>query len=133
MDSQYIAGFFDGEGSLILRFKPDNRYKTGIQVGAHINITQKNLEVLKLIQKELKMGKIYFHSRDQLWFLIIYKIEDKMKFVELIKGKLFVKKNELERFSVILETMKNKEHLSKEGIEKLKMIWFAPKTEANIP
>ena len=133
MDFQYIAGFFDGEGSFVIRFKPDERYVTGIQVESHINITQKNLEILKLIQEELKMGKIYFHSRDQLWFLNIYKIGDKMKFVELMKDKLFVKKDKLEKFSVILEMLKNKQHLSKKGLKKLKMIWSAPETEANAP
>ncbi len=57
----YIAGFFDGEGSLIIRFKKDKRYKTGMFVEPVINITQKDKHILEIIQQKYG-GKIYYHK-----------------------------------------------------------------------
>jgi intein-encoded DNA endonuclease-like protein len=66
MFEYYLAGSFDGEGSLIPRFIPDKRYVNGFQIREHINITRKNLEILEMIHKKLRMEKIYFHKRDKL-------------------------------------------------------------------
>lgn len=131
MDLNYVAGFFDGEGSFVVSLKPDKRYVNGVQIDTHINITQKNQEVLKLIQQEFQMGKIYFHSRDKLWHFNIYKLNDKLKFVEMLKNRLFVKQGQLKKFSAVLQMLRQKEHLTKEGLNKLKMTLSAPETELN--
>jgi intein-encoded DNA endonuclease-like protein len=132
MNLNYIAGFFDGEGSFVLRIRPDSRYKTGYQISTWINITQKNREILEIIQKELNMGKLYFHKRDKIWYYNIEKLQDKIKFIETFQNLLVVKRDSLKRFSDCLKTIKEKEHLTPEGLKKLKMIWSTPETEANI-
>ena len=133
MFQDYLAGFFDGEGSLIIRFKSDIRYKSGFQIKPNIDITQKHFGVLKFIKDELKMGKIYFNKQEQLWHYDIYKFEDLLKFVLILKGRLVVKKEKLESFEKCLSIIIKKEHLTKEGLEKIKKIWLNPKTEANTP
>ena len=131
MFEDYVAGFFDGEGSLIIRFIPDKRYKSGFQIREHINITQKDLQILHLIQNRLSMGRIHFHKRDKIWYLNIYKIQDILRFVNVIKGRLVVKKDKLERFETCMKIIESKEHLTPQGLQKLKMIWLTPETELN--
>ena len=129
----YLAGFFDGEGSFVLRFIPDKRYKSGFQIRPHINITQKNYDILEKIKQELKMGYIYFHKRDKLWYFNVYNLQDISKFISLIKEKVFVKKDRLVKFEQCIKMMLNKNHLTPESAEKMKMIWLTPKTEFNAP
>ena len=52
----YIAGFFDGEGSVIV-----SRYKTK---KISLDITNSDLNILEWIQKVSSMGKIYEDNRD---------------------------------------------------------------------
>jgi len=129
----YLAGFFDGEGSFVLRFIPDKRYKSGFQIRPHINITQKNYDILEKIKQELKMGYIYFHKRDKLWYFNIYNLQDISKFISSIREKVFVKKDRLVKFEQCIKMMLNKNHLTPESAEKMKMIWLTPKTEFNAP
>jgi intein-encoded DNA endonuclease-like protein len=122
MDSNYLAGFFDGEGSLIIRIRPDKRYKTGFQVLLVADITQKSRGVLDLIQENLKMGNIDYHKRDDLYQFRIYKIRDLKKFIPLIADKAIVKRKELEKFSRCVEIVSNKKHLTEEGLSEIRQI-----------
>lgn len=131
MFEDYLAGFFDGEGSLILRLKKDPRYKLGYQIELHTNITQKDRNVLEMIQKKFGFGKIYFHKRDELWHYNIYKISEIKKFVSAIKGRVVVKKERLEKFDKCLNIIISKKHLSNNGVKKIMGIWSAPETEDN--
>ena len=131
MFEDYLAGFFDGEGSFIIRFVPDKRYKTGFQVKPRINITQKDKKILLKIQKTFKMGKIYFHNRDKIWYYNIQKFRDMLKFISIMKKRMIVKKNKGEKFEICLVMIINKEHLTPEGLGKIRMIWLTPETAAN--
>ena len=62
----------------------------------------------------------------------IYAIDDLLKITSLLLKKTIIKKKKLERFLKILKLMKNKEHLTPKGLEKIKMLWH-PETEANPP
>jgi len=48
-----------------------------------------------------------------------------------MKKRMIVKKNKLKKFETCLEMIINKEHLTPEGLEKIRMIWLTPETEAN--
>ena len=122
MGSLYLAGFFDGEGSLSIRIREDKRYRTGFQVLLRADITQKNRKVLELIQENLKMGNIFFNRRDKLYQYHIYRIKDLKKFVSLIIDKVIVKRKELEKFSRCVEIVSNKKHLTEEGLNEIRKI-----------
>jgi len=86
MDWNYIAGFFDGEGS-ISNFK--GRYR--------ITLPQTNLEVLEEIRKFTKVGFIIIVTKRQShwkqeWVYYIAKQEDTLKFLKAIAPKLIVKR-----------------------------------------
>lgn len=86
MNWNYIAGFFDGEGSL-------TRYKNGFR----IFITQTNKEILKSIQSFSKVGNIFEvtkrkpHWKD-CWMLSITNHKDAHYFLEKISSRLVIKR-----------------------------------------
>jgi len=59
MNLDWIAGFFDGEGSVSLQFHKVPACKYGYQFLPTIHITQKNAEILGEIQTYLGCGRIY--------------------------------------------------------------------------
>jgi intein-encoded DNA endonuclease-like protein len=128
----YIAGLFDGEGSIIVRFKRDRRYRAGYQLVIKITLHQKQRDVLEIIMKKLNIdAHIYYHKRDKLWYLEIYKIHDIEKFALLIGSRSFIKKDSFEKLIKIISMVKKKLHLSPRGIERIMVAWHAPVTAAN--
>ncbi len=126
----YFAGLFDGEGSLIIRFKKDERYRSGYQVSPWVNITQRNREVLEKMIKIFKMGKIYYHKRDKLWHMNIYGLDNLINFTKHILPYLIIKKEKCQNFLKSLEIMKERKHLDSDGLKNLMTLWN-PDTEAN--
>ena len=55
----YIAGFVDGEGSFILKFRPRPDFSTGWKVSLTFNVSQKDEVILALIKKHLGCGTIF--------------------------------------------------------------------------
>ncbi|MDO8495365.1 MAG: LAGLIDADG family homing endonuclease [bacterium] len=86
MTWQYIAGFFDGEGSIVHNGK-----------GFRITIAQANLEVLIDIKKFSKIGNVFkvrkrqAHWKDS-WVYYVAKQEDVLTFLKNTLGFLVVKK-----------------------------------------
>lgn len=112
VSAQYLAGFFDGEGCVSI---------TGKKPHLQITISQKNPKVLHLIQKSLKIGKVW--SRDTKWGkthqLKIDRHEDQRKFIEIILPYSIVKRKHLEVALDFLSTIAGPwEVLSPEVISK---------------
>ena len=130
----YIAGFFDGEGSVIVRLKKDQRYRAGYQLVIKIAIHQKSKDILELINQKLGIsGKIYYHSRDKLWYLEIYRLEDIKRFVKNLKDRLVIKKYQIEKLAQILDLVDKKFHLDPRGLMLIEAVWRAPKTGVKPP
>lgn len=88
IDERYIAGFFDGEGSVVTQ---QNRVR--------ISIANTNKEVLEDILKFLGFGAIYPDKRKiehknwkQGWFYKTTNNEDSLKFIESIIPYMIIKK-----------------------------------------
>ena len=116
MNSDYVAGFFDGEGSFSIFVRNDERYRTGFHVSLRINMTQKNGIVLNHIKNFLRMGNITFNKSHELYEYNITRIKDVKKFVDLTNDKLIVKKDELDTFKKCVDIMIDKRHLKKQGL-----------------
>ena len=128
----YIAGFFDGEGSFIVKITRDKRYKSGYHIVVKVAIPQKNKEILEMIKDSLGIeANIYFHSRDKLWYLEIYRLNDVKKFVDKVCPRLILKKEKCLRLRKIITLMEKGAHLSPPGIKLIKAAWAAPETGAN--
>ena len=59
-DIAYIAGFLDGDGSIMLQLKPRRDYVMGFQIKATIAFYQRtdNRSILDWLQARLKVGRI---------------------------------------------------------------------------
>ena len=130
ISTDYLRGFIDGEGSFIITFRNDERYLTGVHIEPHFNITQKDKSILEKIRKEIGIGQIYYHKRDDLWHFNILKLKDLLSFVEIIKDGLYVKKDKAQRFYKCILLMKEKRHLTKDGVSIIFNLWTIPKTDA---
>ena len=90
MTDDYIAGFFDGEGSIIKIGTKGNRYM--------VSISQTHGGVLKQINKHIDSKGLLYHSKKRreywkrAWVLHIKKQKDVLDFLESIVEKLVVKK-----------------------------------------
>lgn len=92
MDLRYIAGFFDGEGCIDV--KPGSRYA--------IKISNKNREVLEMIQECVGFGKIYYHKAG-FWTYETTNMLDTYTFLILIRPYLIVKAAKADQAIKILE------------------------------
>lgn len=90
LNSEYISGLFDAEGCVFI--KKDLK-------SCNISISQKNHPLLlTAITKYLNYGKVYGYS------FVIYKKEDCLKFIELVKQYIIVKYNQIIAFEKFLNT-----------------------------
>jgi len=88
----YIAGFFDGEGSVIFS-KARNGYP-------RFTMCQRTTEVLERIQDMLGYGNLHFDTRDGggvMAKLTINRREHKLHFLQYILPYAIVKREKLER------------------------------------
>ena len=128
----YIAGLFDGEGSIVVRAKRDVRYKAGYQLIIKITLHQKDKQILETIKEVLKLdAHIYYHKRDDLWYLEVHKISEIKKFLRLIGPRSYIKRQKFRKLENILNMVEKGLHLSRNGILEILAAWRAPVTAAN--
>ena len=93
-----IAGFFDGEGYIISIILARETGPRG--VGIYIGISNNNIKVLNIIQKTLGYGKVSFSSfckgeeHNPNYSYDVYKKPDVKKFINMVKNKVIIKKEE---------------------------------------
>ncbi len=112
----YIAGFFDGEGSLIK--KPDKN-------GYRIQIAQTNKKVLQEILEYVGCGHICHPKKrkphwKESWMFYISKQDDVSYFLKKTSSYLIVKKHLSKRVIPILEILVLKNKINREKITKRK-------------
>ncbi len=120
MTWNYVAGFFDGEGSI-----------TNNKKGYRISIAQTNLEVLTEIKNFVGLGYLFKekkrkeHWKDS-WVYYIAKQEEILFFLEKIFDILIVKKKEAKIVIPILKNnikrMKGRKEKSQQTEKKAKML-----------
>ena len=116
----YFSGFFDGEGNLLMRFRPDSRYTTNERMEMRIQIQQKNSDVLTLIQKTTGEGKLKYLEYRDIWEWTVYSKKGLRSICSLVQPYVIVKKSELVIFEKILSMYENKDHLTISGLTKIK-------------
>ena len=107
----------------IVRFRKDARYASGCQINTRLNITQKEKSVLEKFREIFGCGKFHFHKRDKLWYLDVWRIKEQTDVIKQILPYLIVKKEKAERFLEVLHVMSKKEHLSVEGVKRVRLLW----------
>ena len=62
----YVAGFLDGDGSIVLQLKPRPDYRFGFQIKAMVSFFQSDATVLHWLQQHLGMGRLR-RRNDGIW------------------------------------------------------------------
>jgi len=92
----YLAGFLDGDGSIYVRLKPNSSYKYGFQISPYIVFFQsaKSVKNFKKVCALINCGYIR-KRKDGILEYTIGRKDEIIKFLELIKPYLILKKNRL--------------------------------------
>jgi hypothetical protein len=122
LNPEYITGFVDGEGCFSLSIFKEDRSLTGWQVKPifSISLHNKDIKLLEAIQRTFQTGKIYKHGVNSMQYRVsslknLQIITDHFDYYPLITQK----RADYLLFKQAIVIIKNKEHLSIEGILKL--------------
>ena len=130
LNFSYIVGFVDGEGCFSITINK-HRKKEEVRLLFEIELREDDLEILKRIQYTLKCGNIYHlrYKRYQKWKPHYkYKVSNfsdiKTKIIPFFRKYPLQakKKHSFEKFCLVAEMIRRKQHLSVQGIQKIKGI-----------
>ena len=128
IDPHWLTGFTSGEGSLMIEIWADKRYSVDSRVRLSFQLTQhsRDHQLLLLIKEFLGCGDIFSKGDGrEVLDLRVRKLDDIInKIIPFfnnypIRG---IKALDLADFIKVAELMKNKKHLTKEGLEEIKQI-----------
>lgn len=122
LNPDYLTGFIDGEGCFSLSIFKDDRRLTGWQVKPvfSVSLHNKDIKLLEAIQRTFKTGKIYKHGADSMQYRV-----SSLKHLQIITDHfdsyplITQKRADYLLFKQAISIIKNKEHLSREGLLKL--------------
>jgi len=122
LDPWFITGLVDAEGSFMLGFFKSDAYKMGYQIQAIFKIAlhSKDLDLLFQVQKFFGTGKITKHGENSSQYTV-----KSLKDLEIIISHfdnyplLGQKWADYTFFKNAIQLIKNKEHLNKQGFNKL--------------
>ena len=118
----YMAGFVDGEGSFNVSFRPRQDYRQPWKVSLCFNISQKEKEILALFKHHLGCGTLRARP-DGIWYYEVNNFNAIWeKVIPFFKRHPFLsanKKRDFSKFCQIAEMVRNKEHLTEEGIRRI--------------
>lgn len=123
-DPHWIAGFASGEGCLMVRIRNSSTNSTGYRVELIFQITQHirdDLLIISLINY-IGCGKYRERKKGLAGDYLVYKLSDIINTIIPFFDQypiLGVKSLEYNDFKLISNMMKNKEHLTKEGMNQI--------------
>ncbi len=100
----YIAGFLDGDGSIILQLKPRRDYRFGFQIKATVSFFQSNAAVLRWLEEVLPVGRLR-RRKDGIWEYNIEGIEPVAWFLRQVQPYVVAKRPQVEEALQLLEEM----------------------------
>jgi len=122
LNPNYITGFADGEGCFYIGISPNSKYYSGfiIKLSFQIGLHKKDKELLNLIKSYFGVGKISILAGDS----VLYRVTsiEELKFIinHFDRYPLITRKyKDYLLFKQAFELIKNKEHLSIEGLRKI--------------
>lgn len=131
LDPSYIVGFVDGEGCFCISINRNGPRLPEVRLLFEIELREDDREILEKIREVLDCGSIYHldYARYQKWRPHVkYKVSNFQdiytKIIPFFKQHpLQAKKlQSFETFCLAAEIIKAKEHLTKEGIDKIRAL-----------
>ena len=125
LNTQWVAGFVDGEGCFHVALNRQPKMQLGWQVLPEFRVVQhqRDLDILHKIQKTFGFGKVTRNHGDR-FEVRVRGLENLKKLICFFKKNKLqtTKKENFEKFSMIIEMMKNGDHLTKKGLNKIAVI-----------
>ena len=118
----WLSGFTDGDGSFSIKLT--TRKNNKIQVGLHFRLTQhiRDAYLLRVITEYLGCGKVYIRSNGLACDLEVHNLPDNMdKIIPFFETNSLVteKLKDFKDFTLVAELIKNRDHLTPEGLAKI--------------
>jgi len=115
----YLSGFTDGEGSFNVSFRQRKDYVMPWKVSLCFNVSQRDKVVLVLFKKHIGCGTLR-QRKDGVWYYEVNNftaiIDNVIPFFKNFGFLSAKKKRDFAKFMQIAKLIKNKEHLTEEGI-----------------
>ncbi len=116
----YLAGFTDGEGSFHVVFRPRKDYVQPWKVSLCFNISQREEQILRLVQRTLKCGTMRQRA-DGVWYFEVNGLEEIIgNVIPFFNRFHFIsekKKRDFGKFKELSRIIAARDHLSRSGIE----------------
>ena len=122
LDPRWVTGFIDGEGCFRVSIIENKKLKVGWEVQPRFQLTLhvRDKTVLEKIKNSLRVGQIYKHGPETLQFKVISIKELKVILEHFDKYPLITQKQaDYKAFKLVYFIIKNKEHLTQEGLIKI--------------
>lgn len=122
LDPYWLAGFTSGEGCFSVRIKKSSNFRLGFQVLLTFKLGQhfRDDQLMRSLIEYLGCGNVYNDSKTLEFIVTKYKdLADKVvPFFEIYKIE-GVKFQDFQDFKKVIELMRNKDHLTAEGLDKI--------------
>ena len=136
VSDDYLRGFVEGEGMFYVGVVPSPETKSGWQVIYFLKVSQNpsGKFILDFLKKRLNCGYLKQNSKtdktDKSLAFVVRDINDlSEKVIPFFDNKLFIKKENFEKFKKVLEIVKKGEHLSKEGLSRVLDLSYTMNTQ----
>ena len=133
VSKEYIVGLTDGEGCFYVNVGVSSRYRSGvrIQLHFHLKMQEKDKQLLEKVKNTIGCGAVYFQKEQRVNHAQCYRytVSSQSDILNIIIP--FFRKYPLQSYSKnysfrifckIARLVKNKVHLSKAGIKKIRML-----------
>ncbi len=118
----YFAGFVDGEGSFMLKFRPRPDFATGWKVSLTFNVSQKDELILSLLKRHLACGAI-FNKGGGVWMYEVNNVvslrDHVVPFFRRFHFLSRKKKRDFATFRKMLDLILGESHKTRDGIIEL--------------
>ena len=125
LNTEWIAGFVDGEGCFHVAINKQPKMKLGWQVLPEFRIVQhkRDIEILHKIRNTLGLGQVTRNHGDR-FEVRVRGLENLKKLISFFKEHHLqtTKKQNFEIFSKIIFLMEQKEHLTNQGLKKIALL-----------
>ena len=128
IDSSYVIGLVDGEGSFYVRLNQDPRRRNKVELKFSVKLRHHDKEILEQLQQFFGCGKVYFQKDNRPNHTDCYRFEVNNKkdviqkiipFFEVNSPKIQSRKRDFELFKQIAE-LSQKDVLNMNEIQNLK-------------
>ena len=125
-DPQWLAGFTSGEGSFIVKLTASKTHYIGFKVQLVFQVIQhsRDEQLMRSLIEYFDCGRIFKHSENTVVFSVTKFIDIVENIIPFFKKYQIhgVKAKDFEDFCLVVELMKEKKHLTSEGLKQIKKI-----------